>query len=115
MIKGEGEFTFEQTSEESKCIVYFIAEFDEILQLRLSNKNFDCNRESVDLVYGWIRHGQTIPRDSHHHQIEHMCSTETIYVTRQNAAMLLIKLERGSTFTISSMAQKVNNGNLFLS
>lgn len=116
MVKGEGEFTFQQaTGWDSECVIYFIAEINEILELQLLKANYNCEQESVDLVNGWIRNGQTIPRQTTNRSIakEHMCSTSTTYVTSQNAAMLSVKLNTGSSFTISSVARTIDNGMFF--
>ena len=44
MIKGEGEFTFEKQAEDNECVIFFIADIDEVLELQLLDAAFDCDK-----------------------------------------------------------------------
>jgi hypothetical protein len=111
MVKGEGEFHFEKTDLEDECLVYFIAEPDQILEIQLIQTNFNCNAETVSLLNGWKLNGQTIPRSNI--QGVEMCQSYDSYLTKQNAAMISIKLEIGSSFIINSIVHQNQSGKFY--
>ena len=108
MVKGEGEFSFNSLQGQEECVIYFIADIDEILQIRLVEKNFDCKNEEVNLINGWIHKGQPIPKAAR--RSEQLCSTNNSYLTTQNAAMISIKMKPGSSFVISILTENTGKG-----
>ncbi|XP_077457128.1 corticotropin-releasing factor-binding protein-like isoform X2 [Stigmatopora argus] len=119
MLATEGHFTFTASAEEEEerptCATFIIGEPGEVVGLKLSDVNVDCDAgDFIKIFDGWVLQGENFPSSQDHPLPLHrrytdICSSSSGAVrSSQNVAAVFFRVRRpGGGFTLA--VEKLHN------